>query len=65
MVDDVEPGMTDKEFSEFKVDEEVKAIVLDFTYGFNYRMISIIGLYLHDPNIIFVSTCADPTHSTG
>ena len=68
MLDDVDfnkPGMTDEELCEFKIDEEVKAIVIDYNFNFSFRMITIIGLYLRDPNVIFVSTAPDPTLSTG
>lgn len=38
--------MTEKEFSEIKIDEDVKGVAMTFSSIYNYRMICIIGLYL-------------------
>jgi HAD superfamily hydrolase (TIGR01450 family) len=65
LIDATEAGMSEQEFSDFKVDKNVKAVVKGVTAKFNFRVIATASLYLADPDVVFVATNEDHTFICG
>ena len=57
--------MTDKEFSEFHVDPEVRAIVKAPCMHFDYRKLAIASIYLSNPDVFFLVSNDDPVFVSG
>ena len=57
--------MTPEEFLQFKVDTEVKAVVLGITKQFDHAKLAILSLYLQQPGMKFFVTNEDRVYSAG
>ena len=55
--------LSEKQFSAYQADPEVKAVVNGFSFKANFRELAIASIYLGREGTKFVTTCDDPTHA--
>ncbi len=58
-------SMTESEFDNFEIDEEVRAVVSAPHAHFDFRKLAIASLYLGNPDVQFVATNDDPVFVSG
>ena len=58
-------GMTEAEFADFSVDDEVKAVISASQSRFDFRKLAIATLYLQNPEVQYVATNDDPVFVSG
>lgn len=57
--------MTESEFAEFEVDNDVKAVISAPHSRFDFRKLAIATLHLSNPSVQFLCTNDDPVFVSG